>query len=41
MEIDKATRLAVQNVLKEGLTDIFPAPIELSLLKNKLFQKNI
>ena len=41
MEIDKATRLAVQNVLKEGLTDIFPAPTELRLLKNKLFQKKI
>ncbi|MEW6426824.1 MAG: RNA-directed DNA polymerase [Thermodesulfobacteriota bacterium] len=41
MEIDKATRLSVQNVLKEGLTDIFTAPTELRLLRNKLFQKKV
>ena len=41
MEIDKAVKLSVQNVLKEGLTDIFPAPTELRLLKNILFQKKI
>ncbi len=41
MEIDKASRLSVHNALKEGLTDIFPAPTELRLLKNKLFQKKI
>ena len=39
MKTDAAARLAIANVLKEGLTDIFPAPYELSLLKNKGFQK--
>lgn len=41
MDIKKASSLAVQNVLKEGLTDIFDHPFELSLLKNTLFQKKI
>ncbi|MEB8476318.1 RNA-directed DNA polymerase [Acidithiobacillus ferriphilus] len=33
MNIDKAIELALENVYKEGLTDIFPTPFELSLLK--------
>lgn len=41
MDIKKASSLAVQNVLKEGLTDIFDHPFELSLLKNTLFQKKL
>lgn len=41
MKIEKAINLSLQNVLKEGLTDIFPPPAEILLLKNKLFQKKI
>ncbi len=41
MEIEAASRLAVQNVLKEGLTDIFPLPKEMNLLTNKYFQKHL
>jgi hypothetical protein len=41
MEIDKAARLSVLNVKKEGLTDIFDPPFELSSLKNKLFQRKL
>jgi hypothetical protein len=41
MKTEKAINLSVQNVLKEGLTDIFPSPSEILLLKNKLFQKKI
>lgn len=38
MDIDKAIELALENVSKEGLTDIFPAPFEVSLLKNEQFR---
>lgn len=38
MNITKAAKLSVQNVLKEGLTDIFPHPYELNLLNNSSFQ---
>lgn len=38
LEINKAIELALDNVHKEGLTDIFPTPFEVSLLKNKLFR---
>ncbi len=41
MDIKKAAQIAVGNVLKEGLTDIFDPPFELDALKNKLFQKKI
>jgi hypothetical protein len=41
MKIERAARLAVDNVLKEGLTDIFPRPHEIALLKNKEFQKRV
>ncbi len=41
MKIERAVTLSVQNVLKEGLTDIFPHPSELKLLKNKAFQRFI
>ena len=37
MNITKASQLAVQNVFKEGLTDIFPRPFEIDLLKNEHF----
>jgi hypothetical protein len=37
LNIDKAIKLAIENVLKEGLTDIFPITFEVSLLKNKHF----
>jgi len=39
--IEKAISLAIDNVLKEGLTDIFPEPFEVLLLKNKAFRKFI
>lgn len=38
MNIDKAIELALENVWKEGLTDIFPLPFEVSLLKSKHFR---
>lgn len=41
MDVVRASRLAVENVLKEGLTDIFPVPKELILLKSKDFQKHV
>lgn len=41
MKIEKAVKLAIANVLKEGLTDIFQEPFECSLLKNIEFQKAI
>ena len=39
MNIDKAIELALKNVQKEGLTDIFQMPFEVSLLKNEQFCK--
>jgi hypothetical protein len=41
MDISKASALAVQNVLREGLTDIFPQPFEVDLLKNTHFAAEI
>lgn len=38
MNIDKAIEFAMDNVRREGLTDIFPTPIEVSLLKNESFR---
>lgn len=38
MNIDKAIKLALDNIRKEGLTDIFPVPFEVSLLKNEHFR---
>jgi len=40
VKIDHAIELAIENVMKEGLTDIFvnPEPFEISLLKNKHFR---
>lgn len=38
MKIEKAIELAIENVRKEGLTDIFPTPFEVSLLKNEHFR---
>ncbi|MDG4868676.1 RNA-directed DNA polymerase [Guyparkeria sp. 1SP6A2] len=38
MNIDKAINLAIENVRKEGLTDIFRDPFEISLLKNEKFR---
>jgi len=39
MDIRKASILAVDNVLKEGLTDIFQRPKELELIRNPDFAK--
>lgn len=41
MNIDKAIELALDNVRKEGLTDIFPTPFEVSLLKNEQFRVSL
>lgn len=41
MEIDKAIKLAIENVKKEGLTDIFPRPDEIDSLKNESFCKHL
>jgi hypothetical protein len=38
---ERHAKLAIWNVLKEGLTDIFPDPFENSLLKSTEFQKVI
>jgi hypothetical protein len=39
VNIDKAIDLAIENVRKEGLTDIFRDPFEISLLKNEQFKQ--
>lgn len=41
MDIEKAVRLSIANVLKEGLDDVFERPFEVDLLKNKLFQEKV
>lgn len=41
MNYTKASQLAVQNALKEGLTDIFPRPFEIDLLANKRFASDV
>lgn len=41
MKVNHASRLAVENVAREGLTDIFTTPKELLLLKNKAFRKKL
>lgn len=41
MDIAKAVSLAIGNVLKEGLTDIFPRPDEVDLLRNPFFAAEI
>ena len=41
MDITKASKFAVQNVYKEGLTDIFPRPFEVDLLKNEHFANDV
>ena len=41
MNVLKAATLAVENVWKEGLTDIFTPPVELDLLKAKPFREQI
>jgi hypothetical protein len=38
LDTEKAIELALNNVQKEGLTDIFPTPFEVSLLKNNFFR---
>ena len=41
MKLDKAVDLAIANVMREGLTDIFPEPFEVSLLKGEHFRKHV
>jgi hypothetical protein len=38
VDIEKAIELAINNVRKEGLTDIFPMPFEVELLKNEYYR---
>jgi len=39
--IDRAINLAIDNIIKEGLNDIFPPFFEVDFLKNKAFRKKI
>lgn len=41
MEFQKAAKLAIANVIKEGLTDIFDRPFEVELLKKPEFAKKV
>ena len=42
MNLEKSVELAIRNVMKEGLTDIFARPFEVDLLsKSELFKKRI
>ncbi|ODR33154.1 RNA-directed DNA polymerase [Eisenbergiella tayi] len=42
MDLEKSVELAIRNVMKEGLTDIFARPFEVDLLsKSELFKKRI
>lgn len=42
MNLEKSVELAIRNVTKEGLTDIFARPFEVDLLsKSELFKKRI
>lgn len=41
MKKDKAINLAIDNVIKEGLTDIFDRPFELEFLNNDGFRKEV
>jgi hypothetical protein len=41
MDIAKAVALAIANVRKEGLTDIFPRPYEVDLLNSTLFSAKV
>jgi len=41
MKVEKAVEHSIENVLKEGLTDIFHRPFEVDLLGNKEFRKKI
>ena len=38
MDIKKAIQLAISNTFQEGLTDIFPRPFEVDLLKDVAFK---
>ncbi|MCQ1548425.1 MAG: RNA-directed DNA polymerase [Candidatus Accumulibacter phosphatis] len=41
MDTTKAVKLAIANVKREGLTDIFPRPDEVDLLRNPLFETEV
>lgn len=41
MKVEKAIKLAIENVRKVGLTDIFPRPYEVDLLDNPRFLSSI
>jgi hypothetical protein len=41
VESEKAIKLSIANVLKEGLDDVFERPFEVDLLKNKKFREKV
>lgn len=41
MKIERAINLAIENVYREGLTDIFPRPYEIECLRNNEFKKEL
>ncbi len=41
MDIKKAIQLAISNTFQEGLTDIFPRPFEVDLLKDVAFKNKV
>jgi hypothetical protein len=41
MDNEKAIRIATENVIKEGLNDVFDRPFEVDLLLNKLFKEKV
>ncbi|MGI6664511.1 MAG: RNA-directed DNA polymerase [Christensenellaceae bacterium] len=41
MEIKRAIKLSIENIKKEGLTDIFDRPFEIDLLENAFFVKKL
>lgn len=41
MDINTAIRFSIKNIISEGLTDIFPRPYEVDLLKDKKFEDKV
>ncbi len=41
MTIESAVLMAIENVRKEGLTDIFPRPFEVDMLNDRAFREKV
>jgi hypothetical protein len=41
MDIDQAVNLAIDNVITEGLNDIYPTSFKVEMLKDQEFRNNI